>query len=208
MKFTSRSEAGEKLAEKLEEYKSPHTLILGIPRGGVVVAASLAKKLGVLFDVLSVKKLSAPHNPELAIGALAPDNVSYIEWRFAGNVGADEAYMKGEIEQKGQELKKQEKLFRKGRKPLNIKHKTVVLIDDGVATGSTMEAAIKWAKKKKAHKIAAAIPVAAPDTVKRIKPEVDELVVLEEPTDFRAVGQFYENFQQVENETVVSLLSK
>lgn len=205
--FSSRIEAGKKLAEKLQEYKAPQMLVLGIPRGGVVVAKEISKALGATLDVLTVRKLSAPGNPELAIGALAPDNVSFVEWKFATTLGVDEVYMKREKEVKGGELKKKEKLFRGGKPPLKVRDKTVILIDDGIATGSTVEAAVKWAKKKKAHKVIVAIPVAAPDTVKRIKPEVDALVVLDTPEDFKAVGQFYEDFPQVEDQEVVKLLS-
>lgn len=205
--FESRNEAGKKLGEKLIQYKSPHTLVLGIPRGGVVIAKEVATTLGVPMDVATVKKLSAPHNPELAIGALAPDTVSYVEWRFATTMGADEAYIKEEVARKNEMLKRQEKLFRKGKGPIKVRDKTVILVDDGIATGSTMEAAIKWLRKKGAHRIVVAIPVAAFDTVKRIKPEVDQLVVLEEPKDFRAVGQFYKEFPQVEDRQVCSLLA-
>lgn len=204
--FQSRIEAGKKLSEKVIQYKGPHTLVLGIPRGGVVVAKEVARALGVSMDVVTVKKLSAPLNPELAIGALAPDNVSYVEWRFATNMGVDEVYMQEEIARKNEVLKQQEKLFRKGKGPIKVRDKIVILVDDGIATGSTMEAAIKWLRKKGAHKIICAIPVAASDTIKRIKPEVDELVVLEEPLEFRAVGEFYKEFPQVEDREVCSLL--
>lgn len=205
--FDSRKTAGEQLAQKLKDTTYPQAVILGIPRGGVVVASEIARVLHLPLDVITVRKLSAPDNPELAVGALAPDGVSYIEWRFANTVGADEAYMKNELVQKGKELKKYEKSFRKKKKPLKVRDKVVFLVDDGAATGSTMEAAIKWAKVKKAHKIIAVLPVAAKDTVKRIRPEVDELVVLEVPSEFAAVGQFYKSFPQVTDEKVKQLLS-
>lgn len=207
MIFASRSEAGKQLSQKLASYKSPHTIVLGIPRGGVVVAAEVARELGVSLDVLTVKKLTAPASPELAIGALAPDNVSYVEWRFAQTVGADEAYVNQELESTADELKRQERLFRKGKKALKLAHQTVILVDDGIATGSTVEAAVKWARKKKAHRVIVAIPVAAAETVQRIKPEVDELIVLEQPEQFRSVGEFYTDFEQVSDEQVVALLA-
>lgn len=205
--FASRIDAGKQLVARVQPFVVPQTLVLGIPRGGVVVASEIARGLKLPLDVLTVKKLSAPYMPELAIGALAPDHVSYIENRSALNTGADEAYINEEIDRVGKVLKHQEALFRKGKKPLLVKDRTIIIVDDGAATGATIEAAVKWLRKKDAYRIIAALPVVSAFIVKRIKPEVDELIVLEEPADLEAVGQFYSDFEQVEDAEVIQLLA-
>ncbi len=204
--FTTRAQAGRLLSEKLASHRGSDALIVGLPRGGVVVASSLAQELVLPLDALVVKKIPSPFQPEFGIGALAPDNVFYIDWKLVHRVGADEDYIKSQIRQLADQLKQKILLYRKGRKPLIVREKTVVVVDDGAATGATLEAAIKWLRKKKARRIVVGLPVAPPEVVAKIKPEVDELVVLETPGDFNAVGQFYKNFPQVEDSEVVKLL--
>lgn len=208
MVFDDRESAGILLLEKLSSLRGKDLLVLGLARGGVVVASTIAKGLGSPHDVLVVKKIPAPGQSELAIGALAPDNVSFIDWKFTGRVGADEEYIKSQIANLNLQIKTKIALYRKGAKPLALRDKTVILVDDGVATGATLEAAVKWARKKHARKIIAAIPVMPSDTVGKIAPEVDELIVLETPEDFGAVGQFYRDFPQVEDEEVIEYLRK
>ena len=180
---------------------------MGLARGGIVVAAAICRAMDVPLDVLVVKKIPAPGQSELAIGALAPDNVSFIDWKFAGRLGIDENYIRTQILELNVQIKQKTSLYRKGRKPIDIRDKTVIIVDDGVATGATLEAAIKWTRKKHARKIIAALPVMPTDSMKKIKPEVDELVVLETPRDFSAVGQFYRDFPQVGDGEVVELLA-
>ncbi len=181
-------------------------MVLGLARGGVVVGRALAQALSLPLDVLVVKKIPAPGNAELAVGALAPDGVSVVHWIILQRLGADEDYLKTHIPILTGEIKNRLQLYRKGRKPLEVKGKTVCVVDDGAATGATMEAAVKWLKKKKARKIIVALPVAPPDTVAKIKPEVNEMVVLETPPDLSAVGQFYDSFLQVEDGEVIKIL--
>ena len=204
--FTDRRQAGMRLAEKLASYKNTSALVVGLARGGVVVAQEVASKLFLPLDVLVVKKISSPHAAELAVGALAPDGVSLVNWRLVTATGVDERYIRTQIRQLADQIKQKTLLYRKGRKPLAVRDKTVILVDDGAATGATFEVAVKWAVAKKARKIVAAIPVTPPDTVARIVPEVSEVVTLETPEDFHSVGQFYRNFDQVEDEEVVQLL--
>lgn len=206
MIFTDRHSVGLLLVEKLSHYRGSDTVILGLARGGLRVASSLAFGLGVPLDVLVVKKIPAPGQSELAIGALAPDGVSFVDWKFAHRVGADEEYIRTQIRQLADQIKQKTALYRKSKKPLNVRDKTVVIVDDGVATGATLEAAIKWTRKKHARSVIAAIPVMPADTVSKIKPEVDELIVLETPAEFAAVGQFYKDFPQVEDREVIELL--
>ena len=206
MQFSDRHSAGLLLVEKLGFVRGQDTVILGLARGGVAVASAVADGLSVPLDVLVVKKIPAPGESELALGALAPDGVSYVDWKFAGRLGADEEYIRTQISQLNVQIKQKTALYRKGRKPIDVRDKRVIIVDDGAATGATLEAAIKWMRKKHARLIVAAIPVMPADTLGKIKPEVDELIVLETPREFAAVGQFYKNFPQIEDHQVIELL--
>lgn len=206
MGFSDRQQAGTLLAEQLASFRGQDALVIGLARGGVVVAKEIAQTLSLPLDVLVVKKISGPFDPELALGALAPDGVSVVDWRLAHRVSADEDYIKHQTPLLGEQIKQKTLLYRKGKKPLNVREKVVILVDDGVATGATLEAAIKWLKKKKAKKIIAAVPVAPPEVVGRVKPETDNLVVLEIPDNLTAVGQFYRDFPQIEDAEVIELL--
>lgn len=205
--FADRSQAADLLCQKLTSFRGTVTLVLGLPRGGVVVASVVAKTLGLPLDVLVVKKIPSPGNPELALGALAPDGVFTIDWKLSHSVGADEHYVRTQISELNDQIKQKILLYRKGRKPLDVKNKVIIVVDDGAATGATAQACIKWLRKKNAKKIVVALPTAPPEVVGKIKPEVSECIVLDTPHDFSAVGQFYKNFSQVEDSDVVQLLN-
>lgn len=190
MIFKDRLHAGFLLSEKLFHYRVSKSVVLGLPRGGIVVASEVAKNLELPLDVLVVKKIPSPDNPELAIGAVAPDGV------FFGT----------QNRQISDNIKKRMLLYRKGKKPLKVKGKIVIIIDDGAATGATIEVSVKWLRKKQAGKIVVALPVAPAEVADRLKQIVDEFVILDTPVDFSAVGQFYEEFGQVSDEKVVELL--
>lgn len=204
--FADRTEAGSLLAQKLLSFRGKGAIIVGLARGGVVTARAIADNLNLPLDVLVVKKIGAPGESELAIGALAPDNVFFVNWRFAGMLGVEEEYVKEAISDNGEVIRKKTVLYRKKKKPYRFKEKTVILVDDGAATGSTIEVAVKWLRKKHAKKIIVAVPVAPQELVPKIAPEVDELVTLEAPQEFASVGQFYRAFPQVSDEKVVELL--
>lgn len=206
--FKDRTDAGVLLSQKLSFLRGSQSLILGLVRGGVVIASEIGHKLNLPFDVLIVKKIPSPVDPELAVGALAPDEVSFIDWKFAHRMGADETYVKSQITNLSDQIRQNILSYRKGKSPFNLKDKTVILVDDGAATGATIEVAVKWAKKKHAKKIIVALPVAPPDLSGKIKPEVDELVILETPQDFSSVGQFYKDFPQIVDEKVIELLQR
>lgn len=206
MIFTDRHEAGLLLCEKLSSFRGSHALIVGLPRGGVVIAAACAEKLSLPFDVIVVKKIPSPGNPELALGALAPDNVLIVDWKLSHTVGADEHYIRTQNSELNDQIKQKTILYRKGRGPLVVRDKTVIVVDDGAATGASVEAAVKWLKKKHAKTIVVALPIAPAEVVGRIRPEVSQCIVLDTPRDFSAVGQFYKNFSQVEDSDVVQLL--
>lgn len=206
MIFKDRSEAGLLLSQKLSSFRGSQSLILGLARGGVAIAAEVGHKLNLPFDVLIIKKIPSPGDPELAVGALAPDGVSFINWKFAHSVGADEAYIKSQITNLNDQIKKKTLIYRDRKPPLNLKEKTVILVDDGAATGASIEAAVKWSKRKHAKKIIVALPVAPKDLRQKVKPEVNELIILETPKEFVSVGQFYKNFPQISDEKVIELL--
>lgn len=195
------------LAPKLNPYRGTDAIVLGLARGGIVVASRVAKYLGSPLDVLVVKKIPSPVSSELGIGAVAPDEVSVVDWRLAQSVGADEAYVKRQKKRLAEEIKERTNIYRRRREPLSLLDTTVLLVDDGAATGATMEAAVAWAKKKGASNIVVALPVAHPDVVSKLTGEVKELVILEVRSDLSAVGQFYKEFHQLDDREVVELLA-
>lgn len=207
MIFRDRQQAGSLLATKLTPWRGKNALVLGLARGGVVVAREVARVLSLPLDVLVVKKIPSPYNPELALGALAPDKTMIVDWRLAHRLGADENYVNSRLKYLEEELRGRINLYRKGKKPLIVRDREVILVDDGVATGASIAAAVKWLRKKGARKIILAVPVIPPSAAARIKPEVKELIALEMPTDLAAVGQYYRDFPQVEDKEVLKLLA-
>jgi len=207
MRFKDRVEAGEKLADKLEEAVKGKGVVLGIPRGGVVIAKIVAKRLGWLLDVIVTKKIGYPGHEELAMGAIAEDGEPVWDERLRQQVGMSKEEEEKLVNQVRQEkVKKYVEKFRKG-KDLVVKGKTVIIVDDGIATGRTVEAGIKWLRDKGVGKIVVGMPVCARDSAKRLKKLADEWVCLDTPRNFMAVGQFYEEFSQVDDEEVKQLLS-
>ena len=204
--FKDRQRAGVLLSQKLTSLKGSNSLVLGLARGGVVVAKSVAHLLALPYDVIVVKKLSSSYNPEYALGAVAPDGVFVVDWPAAHRVGVDEDFVNTQIVTLSQTIKEKLVSYRKGKKPLEVKGRTAIIVDDGAATGATMEAAIRWLRKKKAKKIIVALPVAPPETIARLRPEADDLVVYETPRDLSSVAEYYESFPQIEDTEVIKLL--
>lgn len=203
--FANREEAGKKLADKLNHLKSKETLVLAIPRGGVVIGKVLSETLNCPLEVVVVKKLGAPGNPELAIGAVGPDGVVTIDWELAKLTRADQGYIEDEKRKLRKEIEERQEKFGKVES-LKIKDKIAILTDDGIATGATIEAAITWIKTQNPKKVVLAVPVAPPEVVEKFKSLVDLLIILETPAFFGAVGQFYQEFPQVEDEEVIKIL--
>lgn len=209
MIFKDREEAGQKLISKLQEYKkNPNAIVLALPRGGVVTAFEIAKGLDLPLDVIIPQKIGAPDMQEFAIGAITEDGQSFLNEDTISAYGISKEYIKQETEKKIKEAGRRAKLYRKNLPILNLKNKIAILVDDGIATGATMEVSIKSVKAKKAKKIIIAVPVIAPDSLQKIKKEVDEIIYLDAPQNFGAVGAFYENFEQVEDNRVIELLEK
>jgi putative phosphoribosyl transferase len=209
IRFHDRSEGGRQLAEKLRRYAGePGTVVLGLPRGGVVTAYELAEALDLPLDVIVVRKLGTPGQPELAMGAIGPGGVRVLNDAFirAAHIQASEIDDVAKREEK--ELARREKLFRGDRPPLNLGGRTVIVVDDGLATGSTMFAAIASIRAQKPLRVVLAVPVAPPRTCERFRRQVDELVCLSTPENFSAVGEWYDDFAQVNDSEVVDLLQK
>mgnify|MGYP001613979183 CR=1 FL=1 len=203
MLFRNRIEAGKKLAEKLANYKNKkNVIVLGIPRGGVEVAFSVAKALKAPLSVVVTKKIGHPFNPELAIGAVSPDNYTIDE-----DYKDKESYAKKTIKELNAEIKKRYKLYTKGKLP-QLKNKIAIVVDDGLATGYTMLAAIKYVKSKSPKKIIVAVPVAAHDSYERVKAVSNEVICLHVPVFFNAVGSFYQEFEQLNDEEVKHYLEE
>lgn len=206
MIFRDRQQAGKLLAEKLTHWRGQKTLVVGLARGGIVVAAQISRILALPLDVLVIKKIPSPYNPELALGALAPDETMVVDRILAQRTGVDEDYINTQIKRLASDLKQKTLIYRKGKKPLLVRQQNIILVDDGVATGATVEAAIKWLKRKKAGRIILAVPVIPLDSLEKLKPEVYELIFLDAPANLEAVGQFYREFSQVEDAEVIELL--
>lgn len=202
-------EAGQKLAEALQKYKNAeNTIILALPRGGVVIGYEVAKKLNLPLDIVVPRKIGAPGDPEFAIGAVGETGEGIFDEMTIGAYGITESYLKNEIKKEKAEAARRLKLYRGSRPPLDLKNKTAIIIDDGLATGLTMRAAVKTVKKLGAAKIIVAVPVTPPEIAELIKKECDEIIYLEAPAFFGAVGSFYDEFGQTTDEEVVDLLKK
>ncbi len=204
--FQNRQQAGELLAAKLKDYQRKEVVVLGIPRGGVVVASAVAEFLQLPLDIIVIKKIGAPNNPELAVGAVAGAKIIYWDNRLCRQLSITKSEKLEVRSKKLEELREREKLLRGEKKYNNFENKTVILVDDGVATGATAIAAGKFVKKMKAKKIILATTVIAKDTLLHIKRYFDEVIFLESPEEFHAVGQFYQDFPQVGDEEVKAIL--
>jgi putative phosphoribosyl transferase len=206
MLFSDRRDAGVRLAEALEPLRGRDLVVLGIPRGGVEVAAVAADALAVPLDVVIPRKLGAPGNPELGLGAVA-EGVEVLDERLIRLLGVEPAYIRGEIAAQQEEIARRSTAYRQGRDPVDVAGKTAVVIDDGIATGGTAVAAVRWARAKGAKEVILAVPVAPRDGAERLRAEADDIIVLATPEPFYAVGQWYHTFPQVSDDEVISLLS-
>lgn len=205
MIFKNRQAAGKLLATKLEKFfNKPNTVILGLPRGGVVVAAEVARALNLPLDIVVPRKIGAPENPEYAIGAITEHGESV--WNQAEVKRIDRQWLEQKIKAEQAEAERRRKTYRGDSKPLNLIGKTVILVDDGIATGLTMKVAALSVKSQGAKFIIIAAPVGAPDSVDELKSEVQEIYILDQPTFFGAVGAFYEEFKEVSDGEVIEMM--
>ena len=204
--FTDRDEAGWMLVERLRGQSLDKPVVLAIPRGGVEVGAAIARGLGCELDVVLSRKLRAPHQPELALGAVSEDGDVYLNHFASAMTDAGDAYIEAERKRQLAEIARRRTMFRAVRPQADVRDRTVILTDDGIATGATMIAALHTVRAAGAKQIVVAVPVGAPDRIDAIRSLCDRVVCLQEPEAFWAIGQFYRNFEQVEDERVVELL--
>jgi putative phosphoribosyl transferase len=208
MLFRDRREAGRRLAERLRHYAGrDDVVVLALPRGGIPVGYEVTRELGAPLDVFVVRKLGLPGHPEFAMGAIASGGVAVLNQEVINAIGLPEDSLREVIAHEWQELARREHAYRQTERAPPVTGRTVILVDDGLATGSTMLAAIAALRKLKPARIVVAVPVAAPETCEAVGEHVDEIVCAETPEPFRAVGLWYEDFSQTSDEEVQQLLS-
>jgi predicted phosphoribosyltransferase len=205
MVFRDRIDAAEQLAEALAAYRGQHPLVLAIPRGAVPMGRVIAQRLRGDLDVVLVRKLRAPFSPEFAVGAIDETGWAYIA-PHARQAGADERYLDEEKAAQLETLRKRRAAYTPDRAPIDPLDRIAIVIDDGLATGATMIAALHAVRARRPAKLVCAVPVGAPDSIEAVRPFADEIVCLDTPWDFGAVGRFYRNFDQVEDDEVIELL--
>ncbi len=209
MLFRDRSDAGRQLGERLAFLQpAPDVIVLGIPRGGVVVAGEVARALNAPLDVLIAHKIGAPFNSELAIGAVTSSGEVWLDEDLIGMIGVSRPEIEREVAHQREEITRRAAVFRKDRAPLDVANRTVLVVDDGIATGATMLVALRALRQQKPGRLILAVPVGPPDTCKRLARECDDLVTLDMPDPFWAVGRFYVHFGQTEDEEVVTILQE
>ena len=207
MIFTNRAEAGRMLAHRLKEYADRNDVtVLGLPRGGVPVAFEIAQALGAPLDVFVARKLGVPGEEELAFGAIASGGVRVLNDEVLRYTGIPQSTIDLVAEREGRELERREKAYRGDRPPLDVRGRTVIIVDDGLATGSTMRAAVGALQKMRPREIVVAVPVGAPSTCDELRAGVADVICLRTPEPFQAVGLWYEDFSQTTDEEVHQLL--
>lgn len=206
--FADRREAGRRLAERLAPLAEEHPVVIALPRGGVPVAGEVASALGARLDILAVRKLGAPGNPEYGIGAVAEDGSRVIAVEAAKMIGIDPAELESIIAGETEELRRRVSEYRGDRRPIELKGRTVIVVDDGVATGVTDTAALRAVRRREPAWLVLAVPVGPPDSVDRLAAEADEVVCLATPPRFYGVGQQYRDFSQVSDREVVAILEE
>ncbi|HEY6207927.1 MAG TPA: phosphoribosyltransferase family protein [Gemmatimonadales bacterium] len=206
--FRDRQNAGATLAARLERYRGAEALVLGLPRGGVVVAAEVARRLGAGLDVVVARKLGSPHSAELAIGAVTADGARFLNEDVIHELGLSEPYITAVTRVQRGEARRRETLFRAARPAPRIQGRIVILVDDGLATGATMHAAVQSVRAQAPARLVVAVPVGSREACAALRAEADEVVCLSEPEHFGAVGSWYERFEQTKDAEVQRLLAE
>tara|TARA_Y100000310_G_scaffold143286_1_gene142667 strand:+ start:1386 stop:2006 length:621 start_codon:yes stop_codon:yes gene_type:complete len=203
--FSDRVDAGNRLALKMADIIDENTLVLAIPRGGVVIGHQIAKRYDLQLDVIVSKKLSPPGNPEFGIGAITYDGITYLSDSYPGYF--TQASLQNEISKKKAEVEERQRKFR-GNSEYDLANKNVIVVDDGIATGSTVIVVVEWLKTKKIARASIASPVIAADMFELLKQKFQNVFAVETPTNFMSISDFYTNFNQVSDEEVLGILKK
>ena len=206
--FSDRVDAGKKLAAALKDFAGKKAVVLAIPRGGVVVGYEIASSLHLPLDVIIPHKIGAPGNPELAIGAMTEDGTIILDKSLVSYLGVSQSYIKAESDEQKHEIERRLKMYRQEETGSSVEGKDVIIVDDGIATGSTMKAALASVKNRGAKTVTVAIPVGPPSTIEELKEQSNNVVCLYKPEDFGAIGQFYRDFDQTSDEEVIELLNR
>jgi predicted phosphoribosyltransferase len=204
--FENRVEAGRKLASELLDYTSKETIVVAIPRGGVVVGYEIAHKLQCFLDVIVPRKIGAPFNPELAIGAVTEDGTIILDVALVERLGVPKRFIQKESERERSEIKRRLNLYRGELSSPSLKDCNILIVDDGIATGSTIKAALASIRKRKPKKVLITVPVAPYSTVVELEKIADQVICLAIPEPFYAIGQFYRDFTQTSDQEVIRLL--
>ena len=206
--FKNRLDAGRQLTNKLSKYKGKDVIVLAIPRGGIIVGNEIAKAIDAKLDIIVPRKIGSPEDPEFAIGAVAPDGSTSLEEDVVRSYGISENYIKNKVKEEIQEIKRRMNTYR-GNKPFpKLKNKIVILVDDGVATGNTMIASVKFIKKQKPKKIVIAVPIAPSDFINKVSSMVNEVISLKPLEPYYAISMHYISFEQTTDEEVIETLKK
>lgn len=204
--FRDRHDAAKQLAEELKKLDLHDPVVLGIPRGGVVMAAAIAEQIGADMDVVLVRKLRHPAQPELAIGSVTEEGEMHLNEAARSGGGINDDYLERERQDRFEELQNRRKMFRDIRPAVGLEGRSVIVTDDGIATGSTMLAALPVIHAQKPREVIVAVPVAPPDRLQPFRDQSDRVVCLQTPSRFMAIGQFYDNFQQVDDDQACATL--
>lgn len=202
--FQDRTDAGQQLADRLDQQDINADIVLGIPRGALPVARPVADTLGATLDIVVAQKIGAPNNPELAIGAVASDGTAWFNDDLIERFDVEQEYIEREREREADNARQKLEQYRD--ETPDLAEKTIIVVDDGIATGATAIACLRRVSEAGAMRVVLAVPVGPPDSIEQIRPEVDELIALETPEDFHAVGQFYRSFDQVSDEEAIEYL--
>lgn len=205
-RFRDRRDAGRQLGDRLLPLAAEHPVVVGLPRGGVPVAGEVAAALRAPLEILAVRKLGAPHNPEYGIGAIAEDGTRVFDAEALAVLGIDGGVLESIVGRETAELHRRVAAYRGGHQALELGNRTVIVVDDGVATGVTDTAALRAIRRRGPRRLVLAVPVCAPDSAERLRGEADEVVCLAEPSQLYGVGQWYRDFSQVSDQEVISTL--
>jgi predicted phosphoribosyltransferase len=207
-RFSNRHDAGRQLAGCLLPLAAEQPIVIGLPRGGVPVAEEVAAALGAVLEVLAVRKIGAPGNPEYGIGAIAEDGTRVLDREAVAALDIDGDTLEGIVARESAELRRRVEVYRGGRPAISLQGRTVIVVDDGVATGVTDTAALRAARRSRPRRLVLAVPVCAPDSAARLRAEANELVCLIEPEQLHGVGQWYADFAQVSDAEVLAALKR